>query len=110
MSAHTKEPWRIAEDAEFGLHIVDVDGRHVAMTREAIRRVAACVNSCAGIPTETLESTRDWQAAGVATAETLKQQRDELLAALKEVVRISDRKHDAWDRAHAAIAEAEGRS
>jgi|HubBroStandDraft_4_1064222.scaffolds.fasta_scaffold01416_11 hypothetical protein len=32
----------------------------------------------------------------------------ELLAALKEVVRISDRKHDAWDSAHAAIAKAEG--
>jgi hypothetical protein len=36
-------------------------------------------------------------------------QRDELLDALKEVVRISDRKHDAWDKAKAAIAKAEGR-
>jgi hypothetical protein len=35
-------------------------------------------------------------------------QRDELLSALEEVVRISDRKHDAWDRAHAAIAAAKG--
>ena len=33
-----------------------------------------------------------------------------MLAALKEVVRISDRKHVAWDRAHAAIAAAEGRA
>lgn len=33
----------------------------------------------------------------------------ELLAALNEVVRISDRKHDAWDAARAAIAKAEGR-
>lgn len=32
----------------------------------------------------------------------------ELLAALEEVVRISDRKHDAWDAAHAAIAKAKG--
>ena len=31
-----------------------------------------------------------------------------LLAALKEVVAISDRKHDAWDEAKAAIAEASG--
>lgn len=31
-----------------------------------------------------------------------------LLEALKEVVAISDRKHDAWDRAHAAIAKATG--
>lgn len=41
-------------------------------------------------------------------AETLKAQRDELLAALEEVLRISDRKHDAWDRAHAAIAHIKG--
>jgi hypothetical protein len=32
----------------------------------------------------------------------------ELLEALLEVVRISDRKHDAWDAAHAAIAKATG--
>ncbi|MDW7555437.1 hypothetical protein D9623_33900 (plasmid) [Azospirillum brasilense] len=30
----------------------------------------------------------------------------ELLEALVEVVRISDRKHEAWDRARAAIAKA----
>lgn len=36
--------------------------------------------------------------------------RDELLAALEEVVAISDRKHDAWDRARAAIAKAKGPS
>lgn len=34
--------------------------------------------------------------------------RDELLAALEEVVTISDRKHDAWDRAHAVIDKAKG--
>jgi len=32
----------------------------------------------------------------------------ELLAALQEVVAISDRNHGAWDRAHAAIAKALG--
>ncbi len=32
----------------------------------------------------------------------------DLLEALRDVVAISDRKHDAWDRAHAAIAKAEG--
>lgn len=30
----------------------------------------------------------------------------DLLAALKEVVRLSDRQHDAWDAARAAIAKA----
>lgn len=33
----------------------------------------------------------------------------DLLDALKEVVALSDRKHNAWDKAHAAIAKAEGR-
>ena len=32
----------------------------------------------------------------------------DLLAALQEVVAISDRKHDAWDKARAAIAKALG--
>lgn len=32
----------------------------------------------------------------------------ELLEALQEVVAISDRKHEAWDKAHAAIAKALG--
>ncbi len=31
----------------------------------------------------------------------------ELVAATKEVIRISDRQHDAWDRAKAAIAKVE---
>lgn len=33
---------------------------------------------------------------------------DELVAAFEEVLRISDRKHDAWDRAKEAIAAAKG--
>lgn len=43
----------------------------------------------------------------VATARLIAAVPD-LLAALKAVVAISDRKHDAWDAAHAAIAKAEG--
>jgi hypothetical protein len=39
-----------------------------------------------------------------------KGERNELLEALKTVVAISDRKHDAWDAAKAAIAKAEGQS
>ena len=34
---------------------------------------------------------------------------NELLECLKAVVAISDRKHEAWDRAHEAIRKAEGR-
>ena len=33
----------------------------------------------------------------------------DLLEALKAVIALSDRKHDAWDAAHAAIAKAEGK-
>jgi hypothetical protein len=32
----------------------------------------------------------------------------DLLEALEEVVAISDRRHNAWDKAHAAIAKATG--
>ena len=38
----------------------------------------------------------------------IERQRDWLLDALKEVVAISDRDHDAWNKAKAAIAKAEG--
>jgi hemoglobin-like flavoprotein len=40
------------------------------------------------------------------TPKQLAEQREELLSALKEVIRISDRKHDAWDKAKAAISKA----
>lgn len=36
--------------------------------------------------------------------------RPDMLDALKDVVRLSDRKHEAWDRARAAIAKAEGQA
>ena len=32
----------------------------------------------------------------------------DLYAALEEVIRISDRKHDAWDKAKAALVKARG--
>lgn len=35
-------------------------------------------------------------------------QRDALLAATEEIIRISDRQHDAWDAAKAVIAEIKG--
>lgn len=40
--------------------------------------------------------------------EVLQNQARELVTAAKEVLRISDRKHDAWDRAKAAIFRIEG--
>lgn len=38
----------------------------------------------------------------------LKKQRDELAEALREVVRISDRKHDAWDKEKDILARLDG--
>jgi hypothetical protein len=45
---------------------------------------------------------------GAPFARRLEQQRDELLKALELVVSLSDRKHDAWDKARAAIAAVKG--
>lgn len=70
------------------------------VTLENARRIVACVNALAGVPTEEIEKV-------FIHAQSIKdvvQQRDELIAALEQVIAISDRKHDAWDRAKAAIA------
>ena len=55
MSDHMGEPWGSTKDDEFGLHIVDSRGMHVSRKPDAIRRIVAAVNACAGIPTEELE-------------------------------------------------------
>ena len=49
------------------------------------------------------------RSAGIANAMLIAAAPD-LLEALQEVVAISNRKHDAWDKAHAAIAKALGNS
>lgn len=63
--------------------------------RRAERRIAALKGA-----TTRLRKSKQVGASAVAP---------ELLAALKEVVSLSDRKHNAWDKAHAVIAQAEGR-
>lgn len=68
MTEHTKEPWRIlpgkypnvpqpifSEDGQ----IASVGGYHEPGHAQRVanaRRIVACVNACAGIPTEALES------------------------------------------------------
>jgi len=59
-----------------------------------------------------------WVAADIITADGVviknwiaawrveKNRADALAAALREVVRISDRKHDAWDAAHKLLDDA----
>lgn len=66
---HTPTPWKLRTSGSFG-----TDDTMVAMTyplepdeqrkaRAKARRVVACVNACAGIPTEILEGI--WQLAKV---------------------------------------------
>lgn len=51
-----------------------------------------------------------WDSPQAESVRRVREQRDELLTSFKEVLRISDRKHDAWDAAKAAIAKVETKS
>jgi len=61
------------------------------------RRIVACVNACAGIPTETLESSpielERWKAVYTDNVK-LFAQREELIEVLKEVVNGNDLAHE----------------
>ncbi|QDJ96142.1 hypothetical protein KE336_gp29 [Aeromonas phage 4_D05] len=101
MSKHTPEPWsteyRERHDGMYSQEIFDLSGETIAQlawypiklktgvgtNREAnARRIVACVNACAGLPTEQLEpSPIGGILNGVAGLIT---QRDELLAALEK--------------------------
>jgi hypothetical protein len=100
MSEHTKEPWQL-----FGvdLHIMgntleqakEQGVPHTQWTHncppEDARRIVACVNACAGIPTERLEWCNQSDAkAMVDLMLKWKDQRDELRSVLKLPVE--------WDR------------
>ena len=78
-----------------------------AAQMEKARRIVACVNACEGLSTDELERFGLASAFGTELLE-IEKQRNQLLAALEEVIRISDRKHDAWDNAKAAIAAVKG--
>lgn len=77
----------------------------VEAERDAARRLVACWNACEGISTEVLESEPYLQTASYAMRRQAEARRDELIAAMEEVLRISDRKHEAWDKVKAMIAE-----
>jgi hypothetical protein len=105
---HDKEPWSI-----FGGSLVSADKKMIGSAYdENARRIVACVNACEGIPIESLEVFNDWAKAGVASAKTYRDQRDELLAALKGLVECPELgfayTHSYVVNARAAIAKAEG--
>lgn len=125
---HTPTPWRLPKTApeeylsphqivadtgqNFPRVLFTGNPNHYEQAQIDAVRVVACVNACEGISTKWLLKNAtgcidDMHSTVMAEARSAKYQRDELLEILKEVVRISDRKHDAWDKAHAAIAKIE---
>jgi hypothetical protein len=130
---HSKEPLRVVYDHGY-IDILGADDSFVAETfgsdlrptkelaDDNARRIVACVNACEGIPIESLEAFNDWSKAGVASAKTYRDQRDELLAALKGITEMYVRLINSgdcgnWDpeedkeviASRAAIAKAEGK-
>lgn len=104
---YSKEPWKFVSaenplDHEMDFFITDASGINqvcrAALSEHNARRIVACVNACAGISDEALDSWMNppeggfghphgpWPAHIISlhrAAETLKQQRDELLAAIE---------------------------
>jgi hypothetical protein len=91
MSGHTSEPWAIfgAFNHIMGIEYEEAQRRGVPhaqwtynCSEDDARRIVACVNACEGIPTGMLEAG---DAEILAYSMRLKQQRDNLLAALKDI-------------------------
>ena len=114
MSEHTKEPWHLSQD---GQHVLSRTGEmsfaHVAEVFhdvEDARRIVACVNAFAGISTENIEENKPlaevlrWLNERIRMAE---QQRDKLLAALKECLPYISEDRE-YNNAVAVIAEVKG--
>lgn len=130
MDTHTKEPWSIDEN---NIHIGSIATLHgdedgyseiwyewhgdPISHKANARRIVACVNACAGIDTDNLEKFPGWAKQGFDQGIAIRKQRDELLAALKAVLRVSDEAgeddeysrewQDAIEVMRAAIAKAE---
>lgn len=119
--SHTKEPWRVSGTGHLcaGDKVIPYDD-----LKADARRIVACVNACAELPTEDLDRF------GLGLIEKLREdeafslikQRDELLAALKGLIEggdncVTDRDEvsailrfaDANKAARAAIAKAEAK-
>ena len=93
---HVKLPLTYGEGSDREWYIHDADENWIAeavpadpgVAEEVARRIAACVNACAGIPTEMLEAMHSGPAALLPMYARLEAQRDELLAAA-EVIEIN---------------------
>ena len=101
MSKHTPEPWVMSTKADGNWWHISAGNQAIAAVHAAskkrnepyasmfeanARRIIACVNACAGLPTEQLESS---PLGGVLNGVAgLIAQRDELLAALEGVLAV----------------------
>lgn len=93
VAAHTPEPWHCYNDAIFGPADINMPIAHVlsssydesSLVATDGRRIVACVNACIDIDTEALEIISKYrnEMPGYLTYSQLKQQRDDLLAALR---------------------------
>ena len=123
MSKHAQEPCGVFQYAsgdvfvsykEASFHICEIGSEDDDSVIPDARRIVACVNACAGLPTEQLESSPPGGILnGVAG---LIAQRDELLAALEIIVASEEFHGDSFvcdfgtlqGVASAAIAKAKG--
>ena len=90
---HTPEPWSVDPDStDYCASILDANGADTIllgdyadwwMTKANARRVVACVNACAGIPTYQLTAENDNPTNLGEVIDAIRDQRDELLAALE---------------------------
>ena len=83
--------------------------RHFGIELTDDARAAICTRCPRTGETLTLCMFTAWGERDRAMAQAMVCRLD-MLAALKDVVRLSDRKHEAWDRAKEVIAAAEGRA
>jgi hypothetical protein len=111
MSEHTKEPWFVDENNIHIGSIATLNGDDTGYSeiwhewhgdekshKANARRIVACVNACAEIPTEDLEESsmtilQYMEDQYAEKMELAKQQRDELLAAAKFILKGMDGGH-----------------
>jgi hypothetical protein len=107
MSKHTQEPWFVNEDGIIRVGKPNVndymdpipiasawregafsDGEETEESQDNARRIVACVNACQGIKTEDLFALQGTTILKTANevANSIIKQRDELLAAAKELM------------------------
>ena len=116
MSNHTKAPWMFDGKVVYALNKKGVnvfsafvqDGETDEDELKAnARRIVACVNVCEGISTENLEYNLPVKELAQQYNEVIRQ-RDELLAALEEIVQHTGLGHPIANFARKAIGSVKG--